>query len=232
MGSGVDTNPSLDLVVVPHIANVLPPEEIACLKDLWIFGYGSLVWRPEFDHVEKRPARLEGYKRRFWQGSHDHRGTHTHPGRVVTLLPCSDSVTWGMAYRVGDSDREKVLSYLDVREKNGYSQVIVDINFPDECGSTQALVYIATECNVAYLGPAPVEQIADQIMKSHGPSGSNSEYLLNLAHALREIGADDSHTFSLEEIILTGRYTVRSRSVIDIIVKRRTGRSLRLHGYQ
>eukprot|EP01083_Nonionella_stella_P175612 612059_1 len=171
MGSGVDTNPSLDLVVVPHIANVLPPEEIACLKDLWIFGYGSLVWRPEFDHVEKRPARLEGYKRRFWQGSHDHRGTHTHPGRVVTLLPCSDSVTWGMAYRVGDSDREKVLSYLDVREKNGYSQVIVDINFPDECGSTQALVYIATECNVAYLGPAPVEQIADQIMKSHGLSG-------------------------------------------------------------
>ncbi|HJK98062.1 MAG TPA: gamma-glutamylcyclotransferase, partial [Polyangiaceae bacterium LLY-WYZ-14_1] len=68
--------------------------------DLWIFGYGSLVWRPAFAYVERRPARLRGFARRFWQGSTDHRGVPGAPERVVTLVEEPSLEVGGTAYRV------------------------------------------------------------------------------------------------------------------------------------
>jgi len=67
---------------------------------LWIFGYGSLVWRPSFPHRERRPAILSGFARRFWQGSTDHRGVPGAPGRVVTLVAEAGAECWGMVYAV------------------------------------------------------------------------------------------------------------------------------------
>ena len=83
----------------------------------WIFGYGSLLWRPGFRFAERQPAVLRGWMRRFWQASPDHRGAPEAPGRVVTLRRAADSSCWGMAFRVAGPDRADVLAALDHREK-------------------------------------------------------------------------------------------------------------------
>jgi cation transport regulator ChaC len=98
-----------------------------------------------------------------------------------------------MAYLVTPEE----FAHLDHREKNGYLRLATDIVF-DDGGHTLGLVYIATHENAAFLGPAPEREIARQIAASRGPSGPNSDYLLQLAQALRELGQDDPHVFEIE----------------------------------
>lgn len=184
---------------------------------LWIFGYGSLVWRPAFRHRRYAPAMISGWVRRFWQGSTDHRGEPSRPGRVVTLLPADDPTLagdhalarpappcWGTAYEVAEADRAEVLATLDHRERGGYERFEVEISLGLEGGrrrSCVGLVYIATPENENYLGPAPVGQIADQIAGARGPSGENPEYVFELARALRGMGARDEHVFAVESAL-------------------------------
>jgi glutathione-specific gamma-glutamylcyclotransferase len=100
---------------------------------VWIFGYGSLVWRPAFEHVASHWAVLPasaGFIRRFWQGSPDHRGTPERPGRVITILPAGGSggeEIWGRVYGVSEQHREQVLEYLDLREQGGYDRQLVQV---------------------------------------------------------------------------------------------------------
>ncbi len=166
----------------------------------WIFGYGSLVWRPAFPYAEQRTARIDGWKRRFWQGSTDHRGIPEAPGRVVTLLPDSDGSCWGVAYRLPEEERDAILDQLDHRERGGYERHVVSLAFREH-GSAKGLVYVATHDNPNYLGPAPLAEIAAQVRVSHGPSGPNPEYVLRLADALRGIDAEDEHVFALEALL-------------------------------
>lgn len=161
---------------------------------IWLFGYGSLIWKAGFPYLERRPAHIHGWVRRFWQGSHDHRGTQAAPGRVATLVREPEAVCHGMAYRI----TPEVLAPLDVREKNGYLREVTTLCFDDELGgSTQGLVYLAGPDNAAYLGEAPLNAIAEQVAASHGPSGPNRDYLVNLAAALRELEVEDEHVFAL-----------------------------------
>ncbi|GAB3445492.1 gamma-glutamylcyclotransferase [Massilia solisilvae] len=162
-------------------------------ESVWLFGYGSLIFKADFPFIERRPASITGWTRRFWQGSHDHRGTETAPGRVVTLVPDPGQVCHGMAYLVTPEE----FAHLDHREKNGYLRLATEIAF-EGAGSVEGLVYIATHENAAYLGPASERDIARQIAASRGPSGPNSEYLLELAQALRELGKFDPHVFEIE----------------------------------
>ncbi|KAK4515443.1 uncharacterized protein ATC70_010389 [Mucor velutinosus] len=181
---------------------------------IWVFGYGSLIWKPPIHYEQKQIGYIKNYVRRFWQHSEDHRGTPEKPGRVVTLIPYNewktiesveghDKVTWGVAFKIPSDDVEATRAYLDHREKNGYTVHTVDV-FSLEDDETpavrNALVYIGTTDNEAYVGPAPADKIAQQIHDSYGPSGWNAEYLLNLADALREIspGVKDDHVFELE----------------------------------
>lgn len=168
----------------------------------WLFGYGSLIWRPSFPYAERRPAHLEGWVRRFWQGSTDHRGVPGAPGRVVTLVEQVGARCWGMAYRLPRSERESVLEHLDHREQGGYERRVVDLDLVatenDGPRRVAALVYLATAENENYLGPAPLEEIATQVASSEGPSGDNREYVLRLAEELRAHGAVDDHLFALE----------------------------------
>ncbi len=165
--------------------------------ELWLFGYGSLIYKADFAYLERRPASIRGWTRRFWQGSHDHRGTPEAPGRVVTLVEQPDAVCVGMAYLISLD----TLQHLDVREKNGYLRFVTEMQL-DDGRQVEALVYIATPDNEAYLGPADEREIARHIAASAGPSGPNRDYLLHLTDTLRELGARDTHVFEIERHLL------------------------------
>ena len=161
-------------------------------KPTWIFGYGSLIWKQDFHYLAAEPAWISGWKRRFWQGSHDHRGVQGDPGRVVTLIPAPGEECHGLALLI----EPQVFEHLDYREKNGYERNAVDINLSNKI--VNGLVYHANEDNPAFLGPAPSIEMAAQIKRCKGPSGSNRDYVLELARSLRQYGYEDSHVFEVE----------------------------------
>ena len=176
-------------------------KNLSQFDEIWLFGYGSLIYKVDFPILEKRPASIKGWQRRFWQGSHDHRGTPESPGRVLTLVQCENAVCAGMAYRV----EHDIFEHLDHREKNGYLRHEVEICFDQDSNTktmTQVrkcgLVYIGCESSETYFGPASIDDIATQIHLSVGPSGKNDEYVFLLANGLRELGEHDEHVFAIE----------------------------------
>lgn len=162
----------------------------------WVFGYGSLIWKQDFPFIDARPGAISGWSRRFWQGSHDHRGVPQDPGRVVTLIESPGESCTGRAFLI----EPDVFEHLDHREKNGYERVGVRIVF--DAQPVNGVVYVAGPDNPAYLGPASLGEMARQINRCVGPSGSNRDYVIELARALRELGADDPHVFELEQFVL------------------------------
>lgn len=163
---------------------------------VWLFGYGSLIYKADFPYLERRPARIRHWARRFWQGSHDHRGTPESPGRVLTLITEANAVCEGMAYLITPEE----FAHLDHREKNGYLRLATAIEFTN--GETvEGLFYVAREDNAAYLGPASEAAIAAQIAGARGPSGSNRDYVEHLAEALRALGEVDAHVFAIERLL-------------------------------
>ena len=161
----------------------------------WVFGYGSLMWRQDFPYLDARRAYIQGWARRFWQGSHDHRGTETDPGRVVTLIEAAGDRCYGRAFLVEPG----VFEHLDYREKNGYERVDVSTIFDEQQAS--GIVYIAAQSNFAFLGDAPLAEIAAQIKRCAGPSGANIDYVLELARTLRGLGIADPHVFEIEALV-------------------------------
>ena len=161
----------------------------------WVFGYGSLIWRQDFPYIDVRRAHIDGWMRRFWQGSHDHRGVQSDPGRVVTLVDAPGERCHGRAFLV----EPDVFEHLDHREINGYERHRVDIYFDQ--GQASGVVYHAAENNVAYLGDASLDEMVAQIKRCAGRSGRNVDYVLELAGSLRELEISDPHVFELEALI-------------------------------
>lgn len=176
---------------------------------IWIFGFGSLIYNPNFPFAERIEGYVKGWRRVFYQGSTDHRGTPDAPGRTVTLIEDRDSITWGAAYRLSGTpeEQQKTLKYLEWREKQYDLRYRSDVFGKESNGQPLvegALVYIATpdrRKNVNWLGEAPLEDLARQIAHAHGPSGPNSEYLFRLAETTRKMGVDDPELFQLEAAV-------------------------------
>ncbi|KAI0143633.1 ChaC-domain-containing protein [Xylariaceae sp. FL1272] len=180
-------------------------------EEFWLFGYGSLIWKPP-PHFDRRvPGWVTGYVRRFWQASQDHRGTPDAPGRVVTLIERSfwaslvdehdnapDKV-WGVAYRIESARVAEVKEYLDIREINGYTIHYTPFHPSDRSPSIRTLVYIGTPDNDQFVGPQDPQTLAEHIYRSEGPSGLNLDYLLELEKALDDLGpgSGDAHVKDL-----------------------------------
>jgi cation transport regulator ChaC len=158
---------------------------------VWLFGYGSIIWRQDFPYLEARPASITGWTRRFWQGSHDHRGVPSDPGRVVTLIPAPGERCFGRAFLIEPS----VFDHLDQREINGYERHRVALKLAGV--EVEGITYIARTDNHAFLGDAPLEDMVAQIRRCVGQSGPNAEYVIELARSLRSLGVTDPHVFDL-----------------------------------
>ncbi len=169
---------------------------------LWVYGYGSIIWRPDIPYAEALWASADGWTRRFWQGSHDHRGTIDAPGRVLTMVPDASACCSGRVFGVERAHVRQVLSDLDHREKNGYQRQTLKV-YTEELGVLSALTYIATPENEAWLGEATDTAIAEQISRAHGPSGPNTDYVLSLHDTLLEQGIRDDHIQSIARLLRT-----------------------------
>lgn len=178
-------------------------QNLADFDEIWVFGYGSLIYKVDFDYIECQNAHILDYERRFWQGSHDHRGTPENPGRVLTLHSIKGARCFGRAFKV----EHQVFEHLDHREKNGYLRHQMTIRLTDN-RDVQGLVYIASPDNAAYLGESSLQEIAWHIHNSAGPSGENRDYVYQLADALRDLDEVDEHVFSIERALK--QYTIRS----------------------
>lgn len=222
---------------LPHLAE-LPMYEPRPPGSFDIFGYGSILFKPPPHAISYTPGYIQGFVRRFAQHSEDHRGTPEKPGRVVTLvsadhwhsLPNADEdpagdIVWGISYTIDPAYADEVRAYLDHREKNGYTPLWEPIyGFRDTLVPSilvpSALVYVGLPDNPAFVGPEPLDQLAERIFTCEGPSGRNDEYLLRLADAVRVLTPQsaDHYLFSLEQKVLALR---------DSAEKTKTGKTRR-----
>ncbi|KAJ2161722.1 hypothetical protein GGF46_001226 [Coemansia sp. RSA 552] len=168
-------------------------------RPLWVFGYGSIIYRVDFPTESQVFGFIRGRRRAFLQKSHDHRGTPEAPGRVCTLIPhgewnrmfpeeaiTQNHVCWGMAYKVKRGMEQEVKRHLDYREKDGYTVDFVDVFGPDgQRVVANVLVYVGVSSNPSFAGPSTLEETAKVISGARGPSGTNREYLFKLCEALR-----------------------------------------------
>ncbi len=161
---------------------------------MWIFAYGSLIFRPSFRYLETRRAYVGGWMRRLWQGSPDHRGVPEAPGRVVTLVPAPGEVTGGLAYRIDPAWKAETLAELDAREQAGFVREVLPLtDAPGQAPFAHGLTYVAGPGNAHFLGPLPERELAAWVATRRGPSGPNREYVVRLHDALRALGVEDAH---------------------------------------
>ncbi len=163
-------------------------------EPVWIFGYGSLIYKVDFPFIECRTGYIKGWERKFWMQSQDHRGTPEKPGRVLTIHQVNDAECFGMAYLIDPV----VLKDIDHREQNGYLRQSLDVF--THCGEKlNAITYIGDPDAPVYQPESNNQKLAEQIYKSIGPSGPNTDYLFNMADALRQYNENDSHIFDIEQ---------------------------------
>jgi len=157
--------------------------------DLWVFGYGSLMWRPGFAALERMPARLIGLHRALCVFSFVHRGTPEKPGLVLGLD--RGGMCRGIAYRVAAAKRDETVAYLRGREQvtSVYLETMRRIELEDEARrQVRALTYIVDRGHVQYAGRLSIEQSVHYVRQGHGRSGNNRDYVVETVRALEALG--------------------------------------------
>jgi len=160
--------------------------------DLWVFGYGSLMWDPGFPHAESRPALLRGYRRAFNVSSVRAWGSPEAPGLVASLLPGGSCR--GRAFRVAAGDREQVLDYLAWRER-AYMRRQVRLEL--DAGKVAAVTHVANPGHPRFLAALEPDQAARLVRQGVGDKGSSRDYLANTVEHLERLGLRDGPLHAL-----------------------------------
>jgi cation transport protein ChaC len=169
-------------------------------EDLWVFGYGSLIWRPGFPFAERLPARLIGAHRALCVYSFVHRGTPEKPGLVLGLD--LGGACRGIAYRVAAPARAETLAYLRAREQatKVYRECVRPVVLtgqPDR--RIMAVCYVVDRSHSQYAGRLTLEEQLHLVRQGHGKSGPNRDYVLETVKALEAMGCRDPDLHLLAE---------------------------------
>jgi cation transport protein ChaC len=168
--------------------------------DLWVFAYGSLMWRPGFAHLERAPARLIGLHRALCVYSFVHRGTPERPGLVLGLD--RGGACRCIAYRVARARRAETIAYLRAREQVTmvYLETWRDVQVAgDPERRVRALVYVVDRGHAQYAGRLDLEQQLRHVRQGHGSSGANRDYVLATVSEIEAQGFRDSGLHLLAE---------------------------------
>jgi cation transport protein ChaC len=160
------------------------------MGDFWVFGYGSLIWRPGFAHVETRRARLYGFRRSLCVYSFVHRGTRERPGLVLGLDHGGSCI--GLAFRVPGDLRGEVIAYLRERElvTNVYLERMLDIRL-DNGETVKAVAYVVDRQHEQYAGALDTVDASTIVRGAVGQSGKNEDYVLSTLEHLEALGISD-----------------------------------------
>ncbi|MDJ0386667.1 gamma-glutamylcyclotransferase [Roseomonas sp. E05] len=174
------------------MAPLLPLSLLDPDGDLYVFGYGSLIWKPGFAYAARHPALLHGFHRRFCLWSREYRGTPDCPGLVLGLD--RGGACRGVAFRVPAAEAAGVLAYLDAREMIGdhYQRRRLPVRLLDTGAVRQAVTFVANRRGQAYCREMTPERAAVAIARGSGRMGPNRDYLLNTVTHLRSLGVRDA----------------------------------------
>jgi glutathione-specific gamma-glutamylcyclotransferase len=162
-------------------------------EDFWVFGYGSLMWRPGFEFRERIEARLTGAHRALCVYSFVHRGTPERPGLVLGLD--RGGACQGIAFRVPAADRARTIAYLRSREQatGVYRESVRRVSLKGEpTRQVPALCYVVDRSHVQYAGRLPLAEQLHFIRQGHGQSGPNRDYVLATVAAMEALGMRES----------------------------------------
>jgi cation transport protein ChaC len=170
-------------------------------KDLWVFGYASLIWRPEFKAAEQRPATVFGWHRALEMRSNVNRGTPDCPGLVFALV--AGGSCRGMAFRIAHARVHAELERLWVREMptGVYDPKWLPCRTPQ--GTVQALAFTLSRRSPSYVGRLTDVQLVDILRTACGRYGTTLDYLVGTAASLRGCGIRDRE---IERLVALARH--------------------------
>jgi len=174
------------------------PETEFSEDDLWVFGYGSLMWRPGFEFLEQVPARLIGEHRALCVYSFVHRGTPEKPGLVLGLD--RGGACRGIAFRVAEKNRGSTIAYLREREQvtSVYREVTRSVWLENEARQrVSALAYVVDRGHMQYAGRLSLTEQLRHVQQGHGQSGVNRDYVLATVKAIEAAGFRDTQLHQL-----------------------------------
>lgn len=181
---------------------------------MWLFAYGSLMYKMDFKYLDKIVGRIKGYSRRLYQIDVSSRGTVDYPGRVLTLIPDKNGEVWGIAYQFDEDNAARIIKTLDNSSQDGY-QMTKLIFHPakrnpkklcssSESSSIEVVTFIGTSNSFLYSYEPDLDVIAKQISTARGTRGKNSDYLISIIQILKQLKIPEEyedHIFTIAKKI-------------------------------
>jgi cation transport protein ChaC len=169
---------------------------------IWIFGVGSLIWKPAFEHVDRRVGLLRGWHRAFCLGwDYRYRGSEETPG-LMLALDRGGSCT-GVAYRLADENVEATVEQLMRREVSMIPTAFPPrwVTIESKEGPVRAITFPIDRKSGRYVGGLSNDEMADMLASACGMWGSMADYLFSTVSHLENLGIHDRHLWELQELV-------------------------------